>query len=59
MSVFGFYVILVILAYRILSVFDTIIVNMEVNREAFKFRPNSTTESRFKCVECGYTENAD
>jgi putative transposase len=46
-----------------LSVFDITIVNLEVNRKAFKFRPNPTTESRFNCVECGYTrkraENAD
>ena len=56
MSVFGFFVILV---YRTLSVFDTIIANMEVNLKAFKFRSTPTTQSRFKCVECGYTENAD
>jgi len=42
-----------------LSVFDIIIVNLEFNRKAFKFRPNPTTESRLNCVECGYAENAD
>ena len=55
-SFFGFYVILV---YRSLSVFDTIVAIMAVNRKAFKFRSTPTTQSRFKCVECGYTENAD
>jgi putative transposase len=47
------------LVYRIFSVFDTIVAIMAVNRKAFKLRLNPTTESKFKCVECGYTQNAD
>jgi hypothetical protein len=50
---------LVIFVYRILSVFDTIVLSIKVKRKAVKFRVNPTTESRFKCVECGYAKNAD